>query len=169
MICSARELGSGDDHDGILVLADDLGCPAPTRRPRSNLREDVLDIAVTPDRGYCLSIRGLAREAAQASGVAFTDPVNRATPAETAAGYPVELESAACPLFVAVSVTGVDATRPSPRWLARRVQLAGMRSISLAVDITNYVMLETGQPMHAYDADRLDGSIVVRKAAEARR
>ena len=130
------------------------------------LRDDVLDIAVTPDRGYCLSLRGLAREAAQATGVAFTDPVDRPVPLEVTAGHPVELESDACPLFVAIGVTGIDATRPSPRWLSRRVQLAGMRSISLAVDVTNYVMLETGQPIHAYDADRLDGPIVVRKAAD---
>jgi phenylalanyl-tRNA synthetase beta chain len=130
------------------------------------LRDDVLDIAVTPDRGYCLSIRGLARESAQATGVSFIDPVDRPVPAAKGEGYPVHLESDACPLFVAVSVTGIDPTRPSPLWLSRRVQLAGMRSISLAVDITNYVMLETGQPIHAYDADLLDGPIVVRKAIE---
>ena len=154
MICSARELGLGDEHDGIMVLA-----PAVL-----HLREEVLDIAVTPDRGYCLSLRGLARESAQAAGVAFRDPVALTTPATVTDGYPVRTEAEACPLFVAVSVTGVDPTRPSPRWLARRVQLAGMRSISLTVDITNYVMLETGQPIHAYDADRLDGPIVVRQA-----
>ena len=96
--------------------------------------------------------------------MAFRDPVTLDTPAAVADGYPVRSEADACPLFVAVSVTGVDPTRPSPRWLARRVQLAGMRSISLTVDITNYVMLETGQPIHAYDADRLDGPIVVRRA-----
>ena len=87
-------------------------------------------------------------------------------PAATMNGHPVELQSEACPLFVALTVTGIDPSRPSPRWLARRVQLAGMRSISVGVDITNYVMLETGQPIHAYDADLLDGPIVVRKAAE---
>jgi phenylalanyl-tRNA synthetase beta chain len=92
--------------------------------------------------------------------------VDRVVPAETNNGYPVELQSDACPLFVALTVTGIDPGRPSPRWMARRVQLAGMRSISLAVDITNYVMLETGQPIHAYDAGLLDGAIVVRKAAE---
>ena len=169
MICSARELGLGDEHDGIMVLApaaDGAADPAPgdDAAPVLHLRDEVLDIAVTPDRGYCLSLRGLAREAAQATGVAFRDPVALATPAAVADGYPVRSEADACPLFVAVSVTGVDPTRPSPRWLARRVQLAGMRSISLTVDITNYVMLETGQPIHAYDADRLDGPIVVRQA-----
>ena len=166
MICSARELGLGDDHAGILVLPETDLAPGIDAAGVLLLRDDVLDIAVTPDRGYCQSIRGLAREAAQAVRCRFTDPVDRPVPEERADGYLVRLESAACPLFVAVGVEGVDATRPSPRWLARRVQLAGMRSISLAVDITNYVMLETGQPIHAYDAELLAGPIVVRKAAD---
>jgi phenylalanyl-tRNA synthetase beta chain len=166
MICSLKELGLGDDHTGILVLDEPGLAPGSDAVPVLDLREDVLDIAVTPDRGYCLSIRGIARESAQALDVAFTDPVDRVVPVETTDGYLVELQSDACPLFVALTVSGIDPGRPSPRWLARRVQLAGMRSISLAVDITNYVMLETGQPIHAYDADLLDGPIVVRKAAE---
>jgi phenylalanyl-tRNA synthetase beta chain len=166
MICSSKELGLGDDHTGILVLDEPDLPPGSDAVPVLDLRQDVLDIAVTPDRGYCLSIRGVARESAQALEVAFTDPVDRVVPVETTNGYPVELQSDACPLFVALTVSGIDPSRPSPRWLARRVQLAGMRSISLAVDITNYVMLETGQPIHAYDADLLDGPIVVRKAGE---
>jgi phenylalanyl-tRNA synthetase beta chain len=166
MICSAKELGLGDDHSGILVLDEPDLAPGTDAAPVLHLRDEVLDIAVTPDRGYCLSNRGIARESAQALGVAFTDPVDGAVPAETVNGHPVELQSEACPLFVALTVTGINPGRPTPRWLARRVQLAGMRSISLAVDITNYVMLETGQPIHAYDADLLDGSIIVRKAAE---
>ena len=166
MICSAKELGLGDDHSGILVLDEPDLEPGSDAAPILHLRDEVLDIAVTPDRGYCLSVRGIARESAQALGVAFTDPVDRPVPIETANGRPVELQSEACPLFVALTVTGIDPGRSRPRWLARRVQLAGMRSISVAVDITNYVMLETGQPIHAYDADLLDGAIVVRKAAE---
>src|SRR5829696_654448 len=166
MICSAKELGLGDDHSGILVLDEPDLAPGTDAAPVLQLRDEVLDIAVTPDRGYCLSMRGIARESAQALEVAFTDPVDRVVPAETVSGHPVELLSEACPLFVALTVTGIDPGRPTPRWLARRVQLAGMRSISLAVDITNYVMLETGQPIHAYDADLLDGPIAVRKAAE---
>jgi phenylalanyl-tRNA synthetase beta chain len=142
------------------VLAEPDLEPGSDAAPLLELREDVLDIAVTADRGYCLSIRGIARESAQALEVGFTDPVNRAMPVESTDGYPVELLSDACPIFVALTVTGIDPNRPSPRWLARRVQLAGMRSISLAVDITNYVMLETGQPIHAYDAELLDGAIV---------
>jgi len=166
MICASDEVGLGGDHSGIMVLDDPELEPGQDAVALLHLRDEVLDIAVTPDRGYCLSMRGLARESAQALGAAFSDPVDRPVPAESAAGYPVRLESEACPVFVALSVTGVDPSRRSPRWLARRVQLAGMRPISLAVDITNYVMLETGQPIHAYDADRLDGSIVVRLAED---
>ena len=86
MICSAAELGLGDDHSGIMVLPDPGLVPGADAAPVLELRDDVLDIAVTPDRGYCLSIRGLAREAAQATGVAFTDPVDRAVPLEITAG-----------------------------------------------------------------------------------
>ncbi|WP_375422748.1 phenylalanine--tRNA ligase subunit beta [uncultured Friedmanniella sp.] len=164
MICSARELGLGDDHDGIIVLDEPDLVPGTDAAAVLHLRETVLDIDVTPDRGYAMSIRGLAREAAQATGVVFTDPVGRPVPASVSSGWPVRLESPACGLFVALTVAGIDPGRPSPRWLARRVQLAGMRPISLAVDITNYVMLETGQPLHAYDADQLDGAVVARQA-----
>src|SRR5215212_7476290 len=166
MICSAKELSLGDDHTGILVLDEPDLQPGTDAAPVLHLREEVLDIAVTTDRGYCLSIRGIARESAQAVDVGFTDPVDRVVPAEIASGYRVELQSDACPLFVALTVTEIDPNRPSPRWLARRVQLAGMRSISLAVDITNYAMLETGQPIHAYDAELLEGPILVRKAGD---
>ena len=114
MICSARELGLGDDHAGILVLAEPDLEPGSDAAPVLELREDVLDIAVTADRGYCLSIRGLARESAQALEVAFTDPVNRAMPVESTDGYPVELVSDACPIFVALTVTGIDPESAEP-------------------------------------------------------
>ncbi|GAB3924937.1 phenylalanine--tRNA ligase beta subunit [Microlunatus endophyticus] len=180
MICSARELGIGDDHAGIIVLKPDVVGPlaagqtatAPAELvvgadagPAIYLRDDVLDIAVTPDRGYCWSVRGVAREAALAFEAGFTDPVALPVPATTADGYPVVINSDACPVFVALTVTGIDPTAASPRWLQRRLHQAGMRSISLAVDVTNYVMLESGQPIHAYDKAKLSGPIVVRKAA----
>ena len=170
MICSTSELGLGEDNTGgIIVLPSAteegrelvLGEPAG---PILSLTDEVLDIAVTPDMGYCFSIRGIAREAAESVGAGFTDPVSRTVPAASDAGFPVHLESDGCPLFVAVSVTGIDPSRPSPQWMQRRLQLCGMRSISLIVDITNYVMLETGQPLHAYDADRVTGPIRVRRA-----
>ena len=170
MICAEDELGIGHDHTGIIVLPahDDSGRalePGDDPSVVLHLRDDVLDIDVSPDIGYCLSIRGLAREAGQNLGRTFTDVIDKATPAAISTGYPVRLDDAACPLFVALTVTGIDPSRPSPRWLARRLVMAGMRSISLAVDITNYVMLETGQPLHAYDASLLRGPIVVRKAS----
>jgi phenylalanyl-tRNA synthetase beta chain len=166
MICSARELGLGDDHAGIIVLQPDEAAPGDDAVELLHLRDDVLDIAVTPDRGYCLSVRGVAREAATAYGVAFSDPGVRTDIEVTGDdGYPVQVEDAErCPVFAARTVTGFDPAAPSPRWLQRRVQLAGMRPISLAVDITNYVMLELGQPIHGYDRDALRGPIVVRRA-----
>ncbi|HYP44433.1 MAG TPA: phenylalanine--tRNA ligase subunit beta [Propionibacteriaceae bacterium] len=163
MICSAEELGL-PASPGILVLIEPDLKPGQDAISVLQLRDEVLDVAVTPDRGYCLSIRGLARESAQATKVPFRDPVDRPVPPESTAGHPVTIAADACPIFVALTVTGVDPDRPSPRWLARRVQLAGMRSVSLAVDITNYVMLETGQPLHAYDANRVDGALVARLA-----
>ncbi|MDR1265003.1 MAG: phenylalanine--tRNA ligase subunit beta [Propionibacteriaceae bacterium] len=169
MICAADELGLGGDHSGILVLppTDDAGRPLVPGQPAGPLLgtpDEVLDIAVTPDLGYCLSLRGLAREAAQAYGVAFHDPAARTTPAPRSDGWPVRLETAACPLFVALTVEGLDPTRTSPGWLTRRLQAVGLRPLGLAIDVTNYVMMEIGQPIHGYDGDRLTGAIVVRQA-----
>ena len=165
MICAVDELGIGTDHTGILVLEPGSAEPGDDAVELLGLSDEVLDIAVTADMGYCLSVRGLARETAQAFGVPFTDPVALATPSSRASGFPVRSDTEHCPLFVAVSVTGVDPSRPSPDWMQSRLRMSGMRSVSLSVDITNYVMLETGQPLHAYDADRLAGGIVVREAA----
>lgn len=171
MICSSAELGLGDDGGhGIIVLGptDDEGdplVPGQDAKPLLHLREDVLDIAVTPDMGYCLSIRGLARESAEATGSAFTDVIDRDVPAPSDAGFPVTVaDPDGCPVFVALRLTGFDPAAPSPRWMQRRLTLSGMRPISLGVDVTNYVMLETGQPLHAYDAATLRGGIVVRRA-----
>ncbi len=174
MICAEDELGLGEDHAGIMVLgdADDsgrtwlLGEPA---LPALGVLDEVLDMPITSDMGYCLSIRGLAREAAQALGVGFTDPVGQPTPARVTDGHPVRIESDACRLFVALTASNVDATRPTPRWMVTRLAAAGMRSINLPVDISNYVMLETGQPNHCYDADALAGAIVVRRARAGER
>ena len=167
MICAEDELGLGTDHTGIIVLpeTDDHGVALTVGEPAApvlHLRETVLDVDVTPDMAYCLSIRGLAREAAQAYGVGFIDVAALPTPAESSGGHPVRLDDPRCPLFVAVTVADLDPQAVSPGWLKRRLGLSGVRSISLAVDVTNYVMLETGQPLHGYDADRLTGPIVVR-------
>ena len=164
MICSSRELGLGDDHTGIMVLPVDAPLGADVVA-YLGMGDEVLDIAVTPDRGYCLSVRGVAREAATAFGVAFLDPAAGDVASLPAAGYPVAVEDGErCSRFVARVVRGVDSVAASPQWLQRRLVLAGMRSISLAVDITNYVLLDIGQPLHAYDLAKLAGPIVVRRA-----
>ncbi|RZS89348.1 phenylalanyl-tRNA synthetase beta subunit [Motilibacter rhizosphaerae] len=164
MICSARELGAGEEAGGILVL--DEGTPLGVDAVELlGLRDEVLDVQPTPDRGYALSLRGLARELATAYAVEFHDPAALDVPEPVEPGWPVVLEdTAACPVFVARTVTGLDPGVPSPGWLQRRLALAGMRSVSLAVDVTNYVMLELGQPLHAYDRQRLQGPVVVRRA-----
>ncbi|MDX6285469.1 MAG: phenylalanyl-tRNA synthetase beta chain [Frankiales bacterium] len=163
MICSARELGIGDDHAGILVLRPDAPVGADALS-ELGLDDEILDIAVTPDRGYCLSMRGLAREVATAYSVAFHDPAAVDVP-DAAGGYPLHIEDqVGCDRFVALSVHGVDPAKPTPDWLAQRIRAAGMRPISLIVDVTNYVMLELGQPLHAYDATRLTGTLGVRRA-----
>jgi phenylalanyl-tRNA synthetase beta chain len=169
MICSVRELGLGEEYSGILVLrasdadASDL-LPGADARRVLGLPDAVLDIAVTPDRGYCLSIRGVAREAATVLGVRFEDPGIRETPAPNADGWPVSIDDpTACDRFVTRIVRGFDAHALSPFWLRRRLHLAGMRPISVAVDVTNYVMLALGQPTHGYDRVRLSGPLVVRR------
>ena len=171
MICSVRELGIGDDHTGILVLPPDapLGADAVAVL---GLGDDVLDISPTPDRGYAMSVRGLARELAASYRVPFDDPAAAVAVAAGSAdgGWPVRIDDASgCDRFVAQIVRGIDPSRIAPDWIRRRLQTAGVRSVSLAVDVTNYVMLELGQPLHAYDLAKLRGSIVVRRAMPGER
>ncbi|MDX2932200.1 phenylalanine--tRNA ligase subunit beta [Streptomyces ipomoeae] len=165
MICSSDELGMGDDGTkGIIVLPPEyeVGTDAIELL---ELVDEVLDIAVTPDRGYCLSMRGIARETATAYGLPLRDPALLDVPGPNAFGHPVQVsDPLGCDRFTARTVTGLDPDAQSPIWLKRRLQKAGMRPISLAVDITNYVMLELGQPLHAYDRARLQGAIGVRRA-----
>ncbi|MBX6723292.1 MAG: phenylalanine--tRNA ligase subunit beta, partial [Dactylosporangium sp.] len=172
MICSAREIGIGDDHSGIIVLPADLdAAPGDDARPVVGLDDIVVELAVTPDRGYCLSIRGIARELSHALGLSFTDPAAISAPTRTSEpAYPVTVhDPSGCDRFAARVVRGVDPTAESPRWMKTRLVHAGMRPISLAVDITNYLMLEFGQPMHAFDLDKLRGPLVVRRARPGER
>ncbi|PYC66542.1 phenylalanine--tRNA ligase subunit beta [Micromonospora arborensis] len=167
MICSAKELGLGDDHSGIIVLGPDVTAkPGDDARPVVGLDDVVLDLEITPDRGYALSLRGLARELSHAFEVPLRDPALVPAPSGTEApAYPVEVrDTVGCDRFTARLVRGVDPNAPTPAWMQQRLVTAGIRSISLPVDITNYVMLELGQPMHAFDADRIAGTLVVRRA-----
>lgn len=165
MICSVAELGIGEDHSGILVL----GADAPVGTDfveHYGLRDEVLDIAVTPDRGYALSIRGIAREAATVYRVAFRDPADVPLPPADGDGYPASIADAtACDRFVLREVTGFAPDAPTPTAMMLRLAHCGVRSVSLAVDVTNYLMLELGQPLHAFDRTKLSGPIVVRRAA----
>ena len=181
MICAVDELGIGEDHSGILILSPDtpLGLDFTAY---AKLRDDVLEITVTPDRGYAVSIRGVARELASAYQVPYTDPAQTFVPGEDAVGvmeaaaapdgadpatgpWPAEIaDPTACDRFVLREVRGFDPAAATPLWMQVRLARCGMRGVSLAVDVTNYLMLELGQPLHAFDRAKLHGTIVVRRA-----
>jgi phenylalanyl-tRNA synthetase beta chain len=174
MICSAAELAIGDDHAGILVLPAD----APLGEDfvsYAGLRDEVLEIAVTPDRGYAVSVRGIARELASAFAVPFTDPVTSGLPGPEVLGGPLDYVGAdvypariadptACDRFVLREVRGFDPGARTPLRMRVRLARCGIRPVSLAVDVTNYLMMELGQPLHAFDRSKLTGDIVVRRA-----
>ena len=172
MICSARELGMGEDHTGIIVLgnAREIGKEIKVGANALNLLElnDVIfDISINPDRGYAMSMRGLARELATALNLNFKDPalavkdnyeINKS-------GVQVKIsDSSACDVIYLRTIDGFNMHATTPLWMRRRIEKCGMRSISLAVDVTNYVMLELGQPLHAFDADKVSGSLNIRRA-----
>jgi len=181
MICSQAELGLGDDHSGIIVLTELLGADATADlKPGDDaialldLADEVVEVNVTPDRGYCFSLRGIAREYALSTGAAFHDPAEApdlVVPQANDHGYAVHLTDdaplggrAGCDRYVARVVRGVDVTAASPAWMRKRLTQVGMRPISLAVDVTNYVMMLLGQPLHAFDLDTLSGSVGTRRA-----
>ena len=178
MICAVDELGIGEDHSGILVLPPDTPLGVDFVK-YAHLADDVLDITVTPDRGYAVSIRGVARELASAYQVPYTDPALTFVPGEDASGidspspeaagqggpWPAEIaDPTACDRFVLREVRGFDPRARTPLWMLVRLARCGVRSVSLAVDVTNYLMIELGQPLHAFDRAKLNGTIVVRRA-----
>lgn len=174
MIASARELGLGEEHDGILRLASlgldpEVGTDAIALL---GLDDAAVEVNVTPDRGYAFSIRGIAREYSNSTGAALRDPA-LAVDVVPADGFSVTITDdnpirgkRGVSVFESRVVRGIDASRPTPPWMVSRLTLAGIRSISLAVDITNYVMLELGQPIHGYDLDTLTGGLTIRRATE---
>jgi phenylalanyl-tRNA synthetase beta chain len=166
MICSARELGLGEDHTGIIVLPPGSAVPGADARPVVGLDDVLINVEVTPDRGYEMSVRGIARELAQHFDVAYTDPgLAPVSSIPDNSVFPVSVEDVVgCDRFAARVVRGISADATSPAWMQRRLIASGVRAISLPVDITNYLMLELGQPMHVFDLDRLRGGLVVRRA-----
>jgi phenylalanyl-tRNA synthetase beta chain len=167
MICSAAELGLAADHSGILVLPPETAEPGAGGAEVLGLDDVIFDLAITPDRGYCMSVRGLAREIACAYDLDFEDPADvPALPCEGEA-WPLTVQpETGVRRFALRPVTGIDPTAVSPWWLQRRLLLSGIRAISPAVDATNYVMLELGHPMHAHDLNRITGGLAVRFAAD---
>ncbi|MEU5582131.1 phenylalanine--tRNA ligase subunit beta [Streptomyces huasconensis] len=167
MICSGDELGMGDDGSGGIIVLPPEHEVGTDAIELLELVDEVLDIAVTPDRGYALSMRGVARETAIAYGLPLRDPALLDVPAPNSFGYPVKIDDPlGCDRFTTRTVTGLRPEARSPIWLKRRLQKAGMRPISLTVDVANYVMLELGQPLHTYDRSRIQGTIGVRRAEQ---
>jgi phenylalanyl-tRNA synthetase beta chain len=164
MLCSAVELGLGEESDGILGLPDD----APAGMPLTEylgLPDRVFDLDLTPNRGDCFSVLGVARDVAALTGSPLKPPDVAPVPASIDDTLPVEIPlPEGCPSFAGRLIRNIDPTARSPLWLVERLRRSGLRGISPVVDITNYVMLELGQPLHAYDAARVQGAIRPRLA-----
>jgi len=164
MLCSARELGLSEDHGGLLVLPADAPL-GEDLRAYLNLDDTLITLKLTPNRADCLSLVGIAREVAALTGAALDLPPLDAIAPVHEATRRVALEApAACPRYCGRIVRDVNAAQPTPLWMKQRLERCGVRSISALVDITNYVMLELGQPLHAFDDDKLTGAIHVRYA-----
>ncbi|TMH62488.1 MAG: phenylalanine--tRNA ligase subunit beta, partial [Betaproteobacteria bacterium] len=162
MLCSATELGIADDASGLLLLDSELK-PGTDLRAALDLDDPLLTLKLTPNRADCLSILGIAREVAAITKAPFRPPPIDAVPVQTKARRNVRVEDpVACPRFCGRVIEGIDPKAPTPEWMRRRIERSGIRCISAVVDVTNYVMLEQGQPLHAYDNALLEGDIVVR-------
>jgi len=164
MLCSAKELGLAEDASGLMALPGDLA-PGTDLRAALALDDALITLKLTPNRADCLSILGIAREVSAQTGAPLTAPASAAAPVTSQATHAVRVEDrAACQRFASRVIEGVDANAPTPEWMKQRLARSGIRSISAIVDITNYVMLELGQPLHAYDRALLQGDVVVRFA-----
>ena len=164
MLCAESELGLSEANAGLMELAPDAPVGADLRN-YLGLDDQVIEVDLTPNRADCLGMLGIAREVALLNGLTLQPPAIAPVPATIERTLPVVLEAPErCPRYVGRVIEGVDLSRPSPLWLQERLRRAGLRSIDPAVDVTNYVLLELGQPMHAFDLDTLQGGINVRCA-----
>jgi phenylalanyl-tRNA synthetase beta chain len=171
MICSARELGIGDDHSGIMTFAEGSVAIGADAIEALLINDVIFDIAVNPDRGYALSIRGIAREVAGSLGLSYTDPVDALRTlkfTDTGKGVSAKIaDPATASVFYLRTLSHFDPKATTPIWMRRRIEKMGMRSISLVVDVTNYVMLELGQPLHAFDKSKIKGGLTIKRAGKA--
>jgi len=166
MLCSAAELQISEENDGLLELASDAPVGEDIRQYLS-LDDASIEIGLTPNRGDCLSIAGLARDVSALYDVPVTRPLVPAVAAAHDEVRPVEVQApAACPRYLGRVIRNIDLSKPTPLWMVERLRRSDVRSIDAAVDITNYVMLELGQPMHAFDLAEINGGIRVRMAEE---
>ena len=171
MICSARELGISDEHSGIMVFSDADAQIGDDAINGLQINDVIFDVAVNPDRGYALSIRGIAREVAGSLGLTFTDPVEALRSLkfeETGKGVSAAIEDrSTASVFYLRTLSNFDSKATTPLWMKRRIEKMGMRSISLVVDVTNYVMLELGQPLHAFDKAKIKGGLTIKRAGKS--
>ncbi|MEY4290399.1 MAG: hypothetical protein RL130_341 [Actinomycetota bacterium] len=171
MICSARELGLGDDHSGIMTFSEESVTIGSDAIAGLEINDVIFDISINPDRGYALSIRGIAREVAGSLGCTFRDPVDAVrslTFTETGKGVSAKIaDPDTASVFYLRTLSNFDAKATTPLWMRRRIEKMGMRSISLVVDVTNYVMLELGQPLHAFDKSKIKGGLTIKRAGKA--
>ena len=170
MICSARELGISDDHTGIMVMNENEVAIGADAIADLQINDVIFDVAINPDRGYALSIRGIAREIAGALALTFTDPVDALRSLkfkETGKGVSAKIaDPSTASVFYLRTLTNFDPKATTPLWMRRRIEKMGMRSISLVVDVTNYVMLELGQPLHAFDRSKIKGGLTIARAGK---
>jgi phenylalanyl-tRNA synthetase beta chain len=162
MLCSSKELGIPGDAAGILELATDAPVGKPLRQ-WLNLDDSLITLKLTPNRGDCLSVQGIAREVAALAASPLTPVDCTPVAASCDASYPVAIEAdAACPRYCGREIRGINAGASTPRWMVERLERSGLRVLHPVVDVTNYVLLELGQPMHGFDLGRLQGGIRVR-------
>ncbi|WP_032115968.1 phenylalanine--tRNA ligase subunit beta [Candidatus Arsenophonus nilaparvatae] len=166
MLCSYSELGISDDHTGIIELPQDAPIGTDIRN-YLQLDDHIFDVSLTPNRADCLSILGIARDIAAINNLELNTIEIEPVKATDASVFPIQVEaSMACPRFLGRVIKGIDVTAQTPSWMREKLRRGGIRSIDPVVDITNFVLLELGQPLHAYDLDRLNGMIIVRMAKQ---
>ena len=164
MLCSARELGMAEHADGLMVLSEDAPVGDDIRK-YLGLDDVTIELGLTPNRGDCLSIAGIAREVAVLNQADVSFPVSKSISIESVDKFQVKLDAPeACPIYLGRIIRGIDNSVATPVWIQERLRRSGLRSLGPVVDVTNYVLLELGQPMHAFDLTKLDGGVTVRYA-----